>query len=609
MVNFPSIDSSLSWFAAFPDSGAGAMLAGALRQRVPDLESTSHGSGRPWLVGRWADGEAVVAGVGDRRLAILGEHRLTSRDLSRLCAAADNVRQLKTALRQQPGSFHLAVSNASGMEVTGTLSGLRRVYFGQLDDVTVVSDRADVVAALIGSTVDVERLATRLLAPYAPWPLCWAPAWRDVTAVLPHEGLAVSPGSGPRTFTRWSPPAAELSLADAGLMLREALTDAVQVRLAAGGVVSSDLSGMDSTALCRLAADAGARLVALTCVSPDPLDDDLPWAIRAVRGLAGVTHEVLPVERNPLPYEDLLDLQDRFDEPTVAVMHRASFVAVSARAAAHGARLRFNGFGGDELLTADAALQRTLFRSHPRTALRHLRMLRTAYRWPRGETLSALLDRRGYGAWMAGLAGDLRTSWPSSTRPMLGWGAPPGLAPWVSADAVALLRRILSEEAERATALTDDGGTHARLVGLYAGAAMARHLAQMTRRVGVPAAMPYFDDQVIEAALAARLSETTDPRQYKPLIREAMRGIVPDDLLARNTKADTSIAAARGAQLHRDQLLALAENSHLAELGLIDLAAMRAAMRSPDERTWYELDQTLACETWLRTVAAAPVRL
>jgi asparagine synthase (glutamine-hydrolysing) len=32
---------------------------------------------------------------------------------------------------------------------------------------------------------------------------------------------------------------------------------------------------------------------------------------------------------------------------------------------------------------------------------------------------------------------------------------------------------------------------------------------------------------------------------------------------------------------------------------------LAAALRSPDDRTWYDLDQTLACETWLRTVAAA----
>lgn len=605
MTNVPVIHPGLSWFAALPDSAAGTALAAALQGSAPVLRQVDHPSGRPFMVGRWTDGEAAVAALGDYRLVVLGEHRLGPPDLLRLGADARDAAGLCAAVSQAPGSFHVLASTPDGVELHGTLSGFRRLFFGSAGSVTVASDRADLVAALTGAAVDEERLATRLLSPGAPWPLFWQSVWRGVQSVRPDERLVLAAGSAPRTVPRWRPPEATLSLADAGERLRRALSDAVRVRTEAGGIVASDLSGMDSTALCCLAAGTGAGVVALTCVSPDPLDDDLPWATQVVRAL-DITHEVIPVEQYHPPYEAMFDGHEHFDEPTAAVMYRAGFLALSDRAAAHGARLRFSGFGGDELLTADPALQLTLLGTQPRTAMRQLRQLRGALRWSRRDVLRAVLDRRTYGEWLGSLGRELETATISPNQPILGWGPPVRVAPWVTPDAVMTLRRVLAEHAPRARPLTDDGGTHGRLVNVYLGATMNRHMAQMTRRTGVPLAVPYFDDHVLEACLSARLADITDPWEYKPLISEAMRGIVPDPLLARRSKADTTIAAEQSAVDHRDALLALAENSRLAERGLVDAAGLHAAIRSPTDRTWFDLDQTLACETWLRAIDTVP---
>ena len=305
-------------------------------------------------------------------------------------------------------------------------------------------------------------------------------------------------------------------------------------------------------------------------------------------------------DANPLPYTDLHEPADRFDEPTPAVMYRAGFLAASRRAADHGARVRLTGFGGDELLTADPALQLTLLRTNPRLALHHLRLLRSAHRWGRRATLRAAFDRRSYGGWLSSLAGGLAGGRPGFDGPMLSWGPPVGLAPWTTPDVRATVARILRDHAATATPLQEDRGLHGRLAGLHAGAASARHLAQISRRAGVTAALPYLDDQVVEACLSVRTADIASPRQYKPLIVRALRDVLPDELRSRSTKADTSIAALQGAERHRAVLLDLAERSRLAERGLIDGAALRAAVETPGDRTFYDLDQTLAAETWLR---------
>ncbi|WP_231956863.1 MULTISPECIES: asparagine synthase-related protein [unclassified Actinoplanes] len=587
-----------------PDNDAGHRMAGPLlrtptgvpgpRPRTPTgvPGMVAHASGRPWLVGRWQPGEAVTAAIGPNRLAALGEHRLTADDLRRLARGARTAEQLCESLRGQPGSFHVIAAGPDGLAVQGSLSGFRRVYHhGPL-----AGDRADVLAAVIGAGVDDEALAVRLLSPFAPWPLFWNPVFHRIAAVRPDERLVVAPDGTPRLRRRWQPPAPTVDPGEAATWLRDALAAAVAVRGAPGDVLASDLSGMDSTSLCALAVRDGRHVIGLTCVSPDPLDDDLPWAETAARELGKVTHEVIAGDASPLPYTDLHRPADGFDEPTAAVMYRAGFLGASRRAAGHGARVRLTGFGGDELLTADPALQLSLLRTDPRAAIRNLRLLRSAYRWGRTATLRAAFDRRPYGTWLASLTGD----GDAGAGPMLGWGPPAALAPWVSPDARATVRRILREQAASATPLLDDRGLHGRLAGLHAGAAAARHLAQASRRTGVTVALPYLDDAVVEAALSVRLAGVASPRQYKPLLALAMRDVLPEPVRHRSTKADTSIAALRGADEHRGTLLDLADRSQLADRGLIDAAALRAALTAPGDRTFYDLDQTLAAEAWLR---------
>ena len=108
---------------------------------------------------------------------------------------------------------------------------------------------------------------------------------------------------------------------------------------------------------------------------------------------------------------------------------------------------------------------------------------------------------------------------------------------------------------------------------------MTRQFDQMAGRIGITLAAPYYDDRVVEAGLAVRPEERVTPWRYKPLIVEAMRGIVPAESLARQTKANGSGDEEPGLRRHRAELLALWEDSRLGRLGLID--AERAARAVP----------------------------
>ena len=139
-----------------------------------------------------------------------------------------------------------------------------------------------------------------------------------------------------------------------------------------------------------------------------------------------------------------------------------------------------------------------------------------------------------------------------------------------------------------------------------------RQVAALVADMGAGAQFtaPYLDDRVIEAALAVRLHERMTPWKYKPLLAAAVRSIVPDEILGRTTKGDFTADVYAGLKRHREGLLELFADSVLAQRGLIDTDVLRAAIVGvhPTFATLIPLEQTVACEIWLRAADCASRR-
>lgn len=597
----PCVD--LPWFTVLPDHDAGKNAAARLRAWARD--EVRHHSGRPWLLGRWTHQELTLIGGRTRKVALVGHHgedmplrRAVERDaaIDEIAAAADRI----------DGRFHVVVSVPGTVTVRGTLVGLRAVYHTTVSQCAVAGDRADVLAALRGGYIDEERLAVQLLMPPSLPPVSDDTVWHGVSMVPPHDCLTIEGRAGARLRRRWSAPEPTLDLPDGAAELRRRLLSAVAVRTKRGGPVSCDLAGLDSTSICSIAARCGTKVVAITAANIDPTDDDMLWAERTLSGLDNVDHAVIAAEEMPLPYSCLLEPGERFDEPCPIEVNHRGVMAQVQRAAAAGSVLHLNGFGGDELLQGSLAHLHSMVRSSPRKALSRLRVFKTAHRWSTRQTMRLLLGRHSYRAWLDQTAAQLTGTPLTSAAPLLDWSVPPQLPPWVTQEAQDVLRRRIEAAAVVAEPLAPDRGRHLDLQALRAGARCARQYDQLARRVGVPIAAPFYDDAVVDAGLAVSPEVRVNPWRYKPLIVEAMRGIVPKATLARTTKAHWTQAQQAGLQAHRHHIAALAECSALDRLGLIDGHVLRSFCSRPLPPSMHPgvFDQTVACERWLRAVLA-----
>src|SRR5262249_48779260 len=116
---------------------------------------------------------------------------------------------------------------------------------------------------------------------------------------------------------------------------------------------------------------------------------------------------------------------------------------------------------------------------------------------------------------------------------------------------------------------------------------------------GLPIASPWFDDRVLRACLSIRPVDRVTPWQDRPVLRAALRDIVPDECVERT--ASSPWAAPSNAE-HRAELLALWHGSQPAAMGIVDEKRLRASISgSVTEAQRSLLDTAVSVELWLRT--------
>lgn len=574
----------------------------------------AHTSGSPWLVGSSLNRDKLtLATVGSVQVAVIGSCPVTATELVALIAKVRTAAELDTVARVLPGCFHLVASLDGVVRVQGSVTGFRRVFHTWIDQVPTAGDRADVLALLAGAGIDEQVLAVRVACGGSPPPpLGEHSFWRGVRALAPDHYLRMDSSGTVRNVQWWQAPEPDVPLTVGAGAVRQALATAVALRRPVAGRLSADMSGgMDSTSLCFLAAQAGTSdLLTFRWAEADLANDDAVFATHAARRLPEAEHVVLPQNEMPSTFADIGGPADpeapyQFTRTLGRLRHSARLLACS------GAREHLAGHGGDELFDNLPAYLHPLLRRHPIIAIRHLRGYRALRCWPLAATLSDLADRGDLGAWWHQQAQLLTMGPLPPSITLLGWNYPLRAPAWVTPAAIDTTRSMLRSTGDDAQPLAVDRGQHATLAVLRTMGPHYRQLSRLFAAAGLRLQLPYFDDRVIEAGLAVRLHERTTPWRYKPLLVEAMRGILPEAITARTTKGVFNEDVRLGLRQHLPEILDFFADSAIATRELINPELLRRQLLRPqvDNAAVIALEDLLGCERWLRAAQTLPSSL
>jgi asparagine synthase (glutamine-hydrolysing) len=588
----------------FPDNEIAQVFAEDARVQV-----IRHESGHPWLAGHWADGEMHLFASGNRRLAIAGCVRVDPDVAERELARARSLRDLDGLARGLPGSFHLFASFGGTTRSQGTVSTRRQIFHAEIAGMTMASTGPAALTALMGARLDEDTLALRLLSPTVPWPLSLRSVWSGVRQLAVGGWLQVDRDGGHRTVRWWHPPRERLPLAEAAGAVRAVLLDAVAARTRDRAVISADLSGgLDSTSLCFLAAETGARLLTYHWCPRDPANDDSRWAETAASHLPNADHRFIGPDEAPAWYATA-DGHGDPEGPLAWSRNRSNLEYLAKLDSAGGSNLHLIGVGGDELFGALPGHLWSLFRGHPLKSIPVINRYRAVNRWALGSTVRGLADRTSFARSLATTAGTLTTAAPGPSAAPLQWRGPVTMPPWVTPGAVETARDLLRQAAAAGPdPLDDDRAQHQVVESLVLSGGALRQLASAFGGLGVEWDAPFLDDRVIDVALSVRVEDRIAAGRYKPVLTAAMHGTVPDVILDRRSKGEYSAEAFEGLRRNRQALLGLCDDLHLERLGLVDARALRDALDrlGPEARHVNPLENTLACEAWLRSVTALP---
>lgn len=493
-------------------------------------------------------------------------------------------------------------------------AGLRPLVFASVGESLLIASRSEGLLSdpSVPRTLDMASLTTVAAGLWSHSPQTVFRSVRELPAghlliaeLDTHGGFRAAP----RVEAFWAPPprveTRRLPLGPAAEELRALLVDAVRERVAPDGPTSISLSGgWDSSAVGSAATVvlSGAdrtrlRPVSISYPPGDPGRED--EIIETVTTAWGVTPAWIPVDEIRLLGDPIAEAAARALPFAHSYEHWNR--ALSRRARAAGARVILDGVGGDQLFQVSDIYLADLFARGQWLELatqwraRGGRSLRDLWQW---AVRPALPDALNHG--LARLRGAPAAPDYLTRRPPL----------WFRAKFLAQHDVMARELAARPVAPRGDRvlvETHAflrfafftRVVALLRGYALEE---------GVALRSPLLDDRVVRFAAQRPWSERADRKETKILLRKAMEGLIPPQVIAPRTHRTGITSAYFLRQLRgpaRPVLESLLKEPVLASIGMIDPVRLRRAwehvLTHDDDETGARVFFTLQTELWLRS--------
>lgn len=439
------------------------------------------------------------------------------------------------------GMFALAAWDRSRTSVTLAVDrlGIKPLYFvADKQRLVFASEMRSLLASgLVTPVLDPEALAQYFTYGYVASPRS---ILRGVQRLRAGEALQWSPLEGPQIRRYWDLPAATEpwggSAAELRTEIRRRLRDAVKSHLVSDVPLGALLSGgVDSSAIVALMSEAGAAPVRTFSIGfADPGYDELPYARRVARRF-GTDHTEVVLE--PSHVEVLEDVVRHFGEPFADPAALPTYFV--SKLASQSVKVALSGDGADELF-----MGYTLFRGLD--VARHAQALPGCVR-NAVAALSRSLPVAGLPQWddrVRHVAKRVADSMLSPAQAFRSKSRPAGAEAAVhclSAEVRRVFARTAPFEAFAAAGNRTPGSFGGDPLQPFVDAGMAVSLPddmlvkvdRMSMAHSLEVRVPFLDHQLVEFVSKLPVRTRMPHFKLKWLLRDSMRGLLPDEILDR----------------------------------------------------------------------------
>lgn len=578
-----------------PDTELGTRLAEA--HSCPTIDSYS--SGRPAIVGDAEPTRSTRADMSGKIMLGFGTVPSTFPPSVRASLQAAR-RGSDVDTSEIPGSLVLTIRVADTVRVQGTISCLHQVFWATVDGQVVAATDARLLAELAGTAVDANILTTWTLSPQAPYPFGLQPPWKDMHVVPPGHCLIFNTdGTHPCIEQYWCPPAPDRDAQESRDRLRERMIEAVRVRAERSDALSCDASGgIDSSVVLALAARERNDTTAFTTGPAALFDEETSWA-RVIVDATGVERwKTAGPDSFPHVFDRIDETLLRTDLPFAGepVKMRSRFIAEAVSAATSGTvTTHLTGHFGDELFSSGVAHLRDLGLRRPLEVRKRVELLHARTRIPRRTLMKWATSRSSYHQSLQDFVRD------GHTAP--GWlSMESSIPPWVHYREET--RERLGSQLEHATVspLGTTAEQHETLSRLITSGSILRHESQIMAPAGIFVDAPFGDDRVVDAVLRSPIGKLQDPSRVKPVLLDAIGDELPQAIVNRTAKTDSTAAIWTGLTQNASRLRTMSTNMLAAQRGVVDEGMFRASLLGPHPPSLLPMSlwRTLAVEAWLR---------
>jgi asparagine synthase (glutamine-hydrolysing) len=492
--------------------------------------------------------------------------------------------------------------------------GIRPLYYFQNSRLMAFGSEIKALLAHpdIPAEPDEEGVADFMLIGSRPLDRQDLTCFRNISSVVPAHVVVVTPERVTRRRYWDFDTTRRLHLGSFGEYVdafRERFVRSVKRRTRSRYPVAMSVSGgLDSSSVfCQAETLRRAGVMAAPAILPisyvsDRSDSDEQRFLRAIETRYGIMCDRFPIEPLTGLVRGVEDLVGAIEAPLLDYMWGIT-QELHTRAAASGARSMLSGHWGDQMLFSSAYLVDLFRRGAWRTILRHTREYERYF-----GTREARVRRRAF------VHDVIRHHVPRAVAPALKWLSLRVLdrrhpKPWFTS---AFLHRALRRRYRLATFDRPFHSAHARAV--YVEARSKYHVqcmewnAKVGAMHGLDVAFPFLDRDLIGFLMAIPGEVHARDGVPRVLLREAMRGVLPESIRSRTWKADFSPFVNLGLREDAAAILrTLTPDCLGVRFGYLDaerlmpsLTTLAAGLNADDCADSWDLGDTYGLEMWLQ---------